>query len=60
MVREEGGLRTRDTATVVLELHDTEVMYPSLLSISDDEDNDDTIMNEEDEDKDDGDNIKVM
>ena len=58
MVREEGGLRTRDTATVVLELHDTEVMYPSLLSISDDEDNDDTIMNEEDED--DGDNIKVM
>ena len=46
MVREEGGLRTRDTATVVLELHDTEVMYPSLLSISDDEDNDDTIMNE--------------
>ena len=38
MSTEEGGLRTRDTATVVLELHKTEVMQPSLLRINDDDD----------------------
>ena len=41
MRREERGLKTRETATVVLELHETEVMYLSLLSINHDDDDDD-------------------